>query len=100
MQIPIPCECGNRLLVSESQAGSHATCKCGRQVLVPSLQKLRLISISAGGPATRAMVEAKVASGELPLAKKCAGCGCETECRIDVWMMDTVARGSPDFATT
>ena len=37
MEVPIPCECGGRVIVNEMQAGVRVTCRCGREIDVPSL---------------------------------------------------------------
>ena len=37
----IPCECGEKLIVTAGMAGSTATCTCGRAVTVPSLNELK-----------------------------------------------------------
>lgn len=37
----LPCECGNRVRVSRSQAGQMVPCPCGRTLLVPTLIELR-----------------------------------------------------------
>jgi hypothetical protein len=41
MEYWVTCTCGNRIEVSESQAGTTTPCRCGNQVPVPRLSKLR-----------------------------------------------------------
>jgi hypothetical protein len=41
MNYLVACECGNKIEVSQSQAGGEVTCDCGQVVAVPSLLKLR-----------------------------------------------------------
>jgi hypothetical protein len=41
MNYSLPCSCGEPIIVSAAQAGSEATCTCGKVVRVPSLSKLK-----------------------------------------------------------
>jgi hypothetical protein len=50
MEYQVACDCGKVLWVSEGQAGSSASCACGREVRVPSLSELRGQAITATPP--------------------------------------------------
>ena len=41
MEYRLPCECGRKVTVTESSAGSSVPCDCGRLVAVPALSELR-----------------------------------------------------------
>ena len=41
MSLYVDCECGTRIDLSPSMAGSQMKCRCGREINIPSLSKLR-----------------------------------------------------------
>jgi hypothetical protein len=41
MHIPLVCQCGKQVLVTEGSAGASLPCDCGRTIQVPSLGELR-----------------------------------------------------------
>lgn len=68
----VPCECGQAILVTSTQAGSQVRCGCGRAVIVPTLSKLRR---DAGQPSivldTIQRIELMIDQGELPTGVLC-----------------------------
>lgn len=44
MNLQLPCECGQHVVISEGMAGTSVRCACGRSVLVPSLGELRRLA--------------------------------------------------------
>lgn len=53
MGFAVSCECGRRVGVSAGQAGTTATCGCGRVVPVPTLSALRAAAPEGDRPAGR-----------------------------------------------
>ena len=43
-EIPLPCECGQHILVTEGMAGASVRCPCGRTIAVPSLGEIRRLA--------------------------------------------------------
>src|SRR5262245_24384825 len=41
MHVPLSCQCGKRVLVTEGSAGATLPCECGRSIQVPPLGELR-----------------------------------------------------------
>ena len=72
MNLTVQCDCGKRLPVAATSAGSEVTCSCSRQVTVPTLSELRR---SAGlNPIplnTVETIQRLVLNGELPNEKTC-----------------------------
>ncbi len=52
-QYLLPCECGEKIPVDTSQAGSAVTCGCGRTVDVPSMRAIRQLEAAEPGEARR-----------------------------------------------
>jgi len=44
MNFQLPCECGQRVVISEGMAGTSVRCACGRTVAVPSLGEIRRLA--------------------------------------------------------
>lgn len=80
MEYEIKCQCGEPMRVQEGAAGATFRCSCGRNVLVPSLDKLRqLAGLLPLMPTPELTIETLLASGRLPGTKSCASCGTTTE---------------------
>jgi hypothetical protein len=77
MPYPVRCECGQTHQVEAPQAGSRFPCSCRREVIVPSLSKLKA---SAGETALTpdVRVQQMLDLGMLPEETRCLGCGKET----------------------
>jgi hypothetical protein len=77
MKYPVRCDCGKVYHFPAAQAGSHYSCPCGRELVVPSLSRLKM---AAGeevlSPAVR--IEQLLQMGVLPQETRCAHCGRET----------------------
>jgi len=41
MHVPLSCQCGKQILVTEGSAGASVPCECGRTIQVPSLGEFR-----------------------------------------------------------
>ena len=50
MTFRLPCVCGGQVKVTEAMAGASATCACGREITIPSLNELRRPDSSALPP--------------------------------------------------
>jgi hypothetical protein len=71
--------------VTEANAGLHLPCQCGREIVVPSLSKLRQM-YGSGPPASPArVIEEMLVKGELATTDKCTECGAQTENIIDIF---------------
>jgi hypothetical protein len=79
MTYSVPCECGNSVEASATQAGTDIPCSCGRCVSVPLLSRLRQ---TAGQEAYEAgtieTINRMVRTGELPSGDTCAFSGLPT----------------------
>lgn len=84
MRYPVRCECGQVYHFTAAQAGTHYTCPCGRELVVPSLSRLKM---AAGedvlSPAVR--LEQMLQLGLLPQEKKCVFCRRETPGVAHFW---------------
>jgi hypothetical protein len=80
MQVPIPCDCGESLLVSEGSAGQKVLCRCGRTVTIPSLRELRRLA-GAAPPEYPAdfVIEQLLLAGRLPEETACVSCEADTD---------------------
>jgi len=84
--LSVKCECGNSVPVTAAVAGSIVSCRCGREISVPSLSQLRR---AAGRDEyiTNAVevVRKALSTGELPSAS-CIQCHCTTnrvvQCKV------------------
>ena len=100
MEVPIPCECGGKVIVDEMQASVRVTCRCGREVDVPSLGALRRMSGLEASVSPRLTIEAMVANDQLPASNECSGCGAETDRIVDIWLIEkTTQRGGVGIVT-
>jgi hypothetical protein len=89
MQLHVPCECGEDVPVTEGEAGSRTTCRCGRTVVVPSLRELRRqAGVPGDGLAPELVIEALLLAKKLPEEDECVLCSeptngcifCQVEC--------------------
>ncbi len=89
MQHTIACECGATVTVAETAAGTRASCRCGRSVVIPSLSELRRqAGLAESGASPELAVETLLLAGNLPEENHCVLCGvptsasicCRTEC--------------------
>src|SRR5215218_2165604 len=73
MTYPVRCECGKVYQISAALAGSHYTCACGRELVVPSLSRLKM---AAGEEVLSPVVrlEQMLHLGMLPQETRCLGC--------------------------
>jgi hypothetical protein len=88
MNLSILCECGESVSVTEGDAGSRVTCRCGRTVVVPSFRELRRqAGVPVSKPTPEMALEALLLAGKLPEEEECVLCsevtsGCAT-CLVD-----------------
>jgi hypothetical protein len=71
----VSCECGQRLPVKASEAGSELSCSCGRRVVVPLLEEFRDRPTLLSAATVERRVRRLIAEGELPPAGNCMRCG-------------------------
>ena len=85
MEYSVECECGKRLAVPSTAAGSTVQCTCRRSVAVPPLSQLRQ---SVGHGAFEAgiidTIRRLIAEGQLPPGKNCLTSGIFTDDTADV----------------
>ena len=77
MKYPVRCECGKVYHFSAAQAGNRYTCPCGRELVVPSLTRMR----SAAGEqvlSPEVRLEQMLRLGMLPQQTRCVVCRTET----------------------
>ena len=80
MDFQVPCECGQTLAVTMTDAGSSKLCGCGRLVSIPSLSQLRQLSgLSAYEACPADEIQRMVADGTWELTKNCSHCGNHTD---------------------
>jgi hypothetical protein len=78
MSYSVACSCGQRLAVTQNEAGTQKPCACGREVAVPSLRELRQ---RAGEPVTRTpelVIQSMLRAGTLPDTSDCGLCASPT----------------------
>jgi hypothetical protein len=79
MQLHVPCECGEDVPVTEGEAGSRTTCRCGRTLVVPSLRELRRqAGVPGDGLAPDVVIETLLLAGKLPEEEECVLCSKRT----------------------
>jgi hypothetical protein len=100
MDVQLLCECGQKTPVAATQAGLHLPCRCGREIVVPSLGELRRMSGTGPAVSPRLTIESMVSQGELPATNDCAGCGAETRGVVDVFAICERARAESDNTST
>lgn len=54
----LPCECGEKVVITKVQAGQTLSCQCGRSLEVPTLQRIELLEPAAPVAALRRRPEA------------------------------------------
>ena len=80
MDFYVPCECGHRLDVSVSDAGTTKSCDCGRSVSIPRLSKLReLAGMTAYEICPADEINRAVAVGTWSVCDSCSHCGSGTD---------------------
>jgi hypothetical protein len=87
MDYSINCQCGARLPVKASQAGTSITCSCGAVVAVPGLSKLRELAghdAYETGPVD--VIRNMFRRGELPSGGRCAVSGIATQDVIHLYV--------------
>jgi len=84
MRYPVRCECGQVYRFTAAQAGSHYTCPCGRELVVPSLSQLKT---AAGEEVLSPVVrlEQMLQLGMLPQQTRCVFCRRETPGVAHFW---------------
>jgi hypothetical protein len=76
----IDCSCGQRVTVTEGDAGGTLPCPCGRTVRVPSLHELRTqAGLTPYDLSPELVIENLLAAGKLPPTKTCVCCSKETD---------------------
>jgi hypothetical protein len=76
----LDCSCGHTMVVQATQAGTTVLCRCGAQVKVPSLSKLREIAGQhAYETSSIDVIHGMLQRGELPAGGLCAVSGDPTE---------------------
>ena len=80
MAFRVPCECGEQLDVSISDAGTTKSCDCGRAVSIPRLSKLReMAGLAAYEICPADEISRAVADGTWRLSDACSHCGAGTD---------------------
>ena len=75
MEFCVPCECGQQLKVSASEAGTTKSCGCGCAVSIPRLSKLReMAGMAAYEICPADEINRAVADGTWNLADTCSHC--------------------------
>jgi hypothetical protein len=84
MTYPVRCACGKVYQISASLAGSHYTCACGKELVVPSLSQLKM---AAGEEVLSPVVrlEHMAQLGMLPQETRCVTCGQATTGVTHFW---------------
>lgn len=78
LEMPILCECGKSIVVSEVAVGCTESCVCGKALAVPPLTEFRLHhGLPAVKPNYRGWIIDRLNSGELP-PPRCQQCDAET----------------------
>jgi hypothetical protein len=75
MELGVLCECGQRLSVVESNAGSALNCSCGRRVVVPLLEEFQDHPVLLSAATVERRVRRLIAEGVLPSTEACLRCG-------------------------
>jgi hypothetical protein len=84
MSYPVQCDCGQVQRVPGTLAGSLVTCRCGRQVRVPPLSRLKqAVGETVLSPQVR--IEQMLRLGLLPEETRCVVCGAPTEGTVRFW---------------
>ena len=79
MTFSILCDCGKRMEVTGSQAGTDMVCSCGRTVSIPLLSQLRqMAGKDAYEAGTIDTINRMIREGELPPGDTCVISGLET----------------------
>jgi len=87
MGFSLECLCGHTLVVQATQAGTTVLCRCGAQVKVPSLSKLReLAGQHAYEAGTIDVIHGMLRRGELPAGGHRAVSGEPTEDVVDLYV--------------
>lgn len=87
MEFSVECSCGQILTVRVTQAGTTMLCRCGAQVKVPSLSKLReRAGQDAYEASTIDVIYGMLRRGELPTGDRCAVSGDPTEDVVDLYV--------------
>lgn len=80
MEFRVPCECGQQLKVSVTDAGTTKNCGCGRTVSIPRLSKLReTAGLDAYEFCPAQEINQAVADGAWPVSADCCQCGFGTD---------------------
>jgi hypothetical protein len=80
MAFSLECSCGETLAVQAAQAGTTIACRCGAQVKVPSLSRLReLAGEQPYEASTIDVILGMLKRGELPAGGRCAISGEPTQ---------------------
>src|SRR5262245_20065847 len=82
MSYEVQCECGKKLAVSSTDAGSTISCACGRSVDVPALHMLR-VSAGEHGVSPELLLRSLLLERKLPDTDKCQSFGEPTKATID-----------------
>lgn len=83
MQYQLDCECGDQVSVGEGAAGSTRECRCGRTLVVPSLDELRRqAGLRPPELPIEKVVETLLLAGKLPEEHTCILCGALTDASI------------------
>src|SRR5688500_9241120 len=80
--LSVCCECGQWRPVEPRQADSAISCKCGRRVVVPSLDEFRERPDLLSATTVERRVPRLIAAGELPPPGGCARCGAVSETAV------------------
>lgn len=80
----LPCECGDAITVVASDAGEQSPCRCGRDIAVPPLSRLRTLN-GEGAYESSALdrIRSMLAMGSLPAGHNCAISNQPTESCIE-----------------
>jgi hypothetical protein len=84
LELFVTCSCGQKIAVTQSQCGDTINCKCGNDLLVPQLTKLRKLSGYAEFEVNIVDKLNKLKSDNaLPLERDCVSCGILTNNTIE-----------------
>jgi hypothetical protein len=92
IEVDLPCECGDSVVVHAADAGSSVACRCGRAVAVPTLSKLRTM-VSKDAFVTNPVEAIRKArrEGHSPVGNKCLLCGANSP---TIYLCDAVCESS------
>ncbi len=85
MEYSVGCECGRRLVVDSTAAGSVIPCECGWDVIVPPLSQLRATTgVGAYESGVLDTIQRMIRDGSLPWGETCAVSGWPTDGVLDL----------------